>query len=296
MLCHTPHMTSAQSAPPVIRRRIGGLLRRYRKAARFTGAQGAALLGWESTRLSRVETGQYLIKGHEVETLLRGYGVTDAAAIAGIAQAADASPRQWVTAYEDILPGAYTDSIVLEGLAVKMRAYFPQLINAMLQTPAYAHAAIFSSPSPAVRKNADSFVQVRQARKAVLTRSENPLILDTVIDESALYPRSGATSDVMRDQLLSLLDMSERENITIRVMPLGAPPHPGLTSNMTIMDFRHPWPSLVMIDHLRGGVFLEGPEDVAAFSEAFDAVLDAAMTVEESRQKIKSYMEGKARG
>ncbi|MFI8515396.1 helix-turn-helix domain-containing protein [Streptomyces sp. NPDC085460] len=289
-------MATTQTTPPVMRRRLGGLLRLFRKQAGVTLAQAAAYLGWESTRLSRVETGQYLIKATEVETLLKAYGVTDSEAIAELAQAAEGGPRQWWAAYDDILPRPYADTIALESSALTIRAYFPQLINALLQTPAYAHAAIFSSPSESVRKNADSFVQVRQARKSVLTRADNPVVLQTVIDESALYPRTSTASDVMRDQLRSLLEISKRDNITIRVMPLDAPPHPGLTSNMTIMDFRHPWPSLVMIDHLRGGMHLEEPEDVAAFSEAFDAVLEAALPAEESRQKIKSYMEGNARG
>ncbi|MFI5620476.1 helix-turn-helix domain-containing protein [Streptomyces sp. NPDC051567] len=289
-------MTSAQTTPPVMRRRLGGLLRSFRKEAGLTLPQAAALIEWDNTRLSRVETGQYQIKASEVKALLQGFGVDDQAATSELATAAEAGQRNWWAAYADVLPRAYADAIALESTVVRLRAYFPQLITALLQTPAYAHGTIFSSPSPTVRKNADSLVQVRQARKSVLTRPENPVVLDTVIDESALYPRSNAHSDVMRDQLLSLLAMMERDNITIRIMPLDAPPHPGLTSNMTIMDFRHPWPSLVSIDHIRGGVFLGEPDDVAAFSDVFDVVLEAAMSVEESRDKIKNYMEGKISG
>ncbi|MET9956020.1 helix-turn-helix transcriptional regulator [Streptomyces sp. NPDC006339] len=290
-------MATTQTTPPVIRRRLGGLLRQFRKQAGVTLAQAASYLGWESTRLSRVETGQYLIKATELEKLLTAYGVADNEVIAELAEAAEGGPRPWWTAFDDILPRPYADSIALESIALTIRAYFPQLIHALLQTPAYAHAAIFSSPSESVRKHADSLVQVRQARKSVLTRAENPVVLETVIDESALYPRvSTVAADVMRDQLRSLLEISKRDNITIRVMPLDAPPHPGLTSNMTIMDFRRPWPALVTVDHLRGGMFLEEPEDVAAFKEAFDAVLEAALPAEESRQKIQSYMEGNARG
>ncbi|MEU7068328.1 helix-turn-helix transcriptional regulator [Streptomyces sp. NPDC046161] len=286
-------MTIPQTAPPVMRRRLGSLLRRYRKAAGMNGAQAAAVLGWESTRLSRVETGQYLIKASEVERLLAAYGVTDAETVNGITNVVESHQRRWWEAYSEVLPKPYADSIALEEAAVSIKTYFPQLITALLQTPAYAHSAIFSSPSPTVRKNADSLVQVRQARKMVLTRSENPSRLDTVIDESALFPPSGATPDVMRDQLLGLLDLSERDNVTIRVMPLGAPAHPGLTSNMTVMDFRPPWPPVVLIDHLRGGVFLEDPEDVEAFAMAFEAVADAALGVDDSREMIKDYMKGK---
>ncbi|MEW1660025.1 helix-turn-helix transcriptional regulator [Streptomyces sp. NPDC093707] len=285
-------MTSAQTSTPVMRRRLGGMLRHYRNEAAMTLAQAASCVGWESTRLSRVETGQYQIKEQEISTLLAAYAVSDPEVTGELTRAAESSVRAWWVAYSDILPRAYADSIALENEATQIRAYFPQLITAMLQTPAYAHAIISSSPRAETQKDADALVQVRQARKAVLTRATGPVALRTVIDESALHPRSGSTSDVMRDQLLSLLDMSERGNVSIRVMPLDAPVHSGLTSNMTVMDFRHPWPSLVTIDHIRGGVFLDQPADVSAFSEAFDAVYDAALPVDDSREVIKKYMKG----
>lgn len=292
MLCQNPHMATAQTPPPVLRRRLGGLLRHYRRASGMTLAQAASILNWENTRLSRVETGQYQIKPDEVSTLLHSFGVDDAETIAEVTRVISSGHRAWWAAYADILPKTYADSIALESEAVTIRCYFPQLIPALLQTPAYAHAIISSSPRAATQKTATALVQVRQARKEILTRPAGPTELRTVIDESALYPRAGAASDLMRDQLLSLLDMLERDNISLHVMPLDAPLHSGLTSNMTIMDFRRPWPSLVTVDHTRGGVFLEEPEDVTAFAEVFDAVCEAALPTDESRDVIKKYMKG----
>ncbi|MEV6421732.1 helix-turn-helix transcriptional regulator [Streptomyces sp. NPDC051662] len=279
-----------------MRRRLGGLLRRNRGKAGMTLADAAKTLDWENTRLSRVETGQYQIKAEDVSRLLRTYGITEPDTIAEVTRVIDSGHRAWWEAYADILPRTYADVIALESEAVTIRAYFPQLIPAVLQTPAYAHAIISSSPRAETQKTASALVQVRQARKEILTRTTGATVLHTVIDESALYPRAGSTSDLMRDQLLSLLDVAERENITIRIMPLDAPVHSGLTSNMTIMDFRHPWPSLALVDHTRGGVFLEEPEDVAAFAEVFDAVYEAALPVDESRDVIKKYSKGSNHG
>ncbi|WP_411152956.1 DUF5753 domain-containing protein [Streptomyces sp. A30] len=289
-------MATAQTPPPVLRRRLGGLLRYYRKGSGRTLAQAAGILGWENTRLSRVETGQYQIKADEVSTLLQEYGLGDAETIAEVTRVIGSGHRAWWAAYADVLPQAYGDLIALESDAVTVRCYFPQLIPALLQTPAYAHAIISSSPRAATQTTATALVQVRQGRKEILTRPAGPTELRTVIDESALYPRAGSASDLMRDQLLSLLDMAERENVTLRVMPLDAPLHSGLTSNMTIMNFRHPWPALAVVDHTRGGVFLEEPEDVAAFTEVFDAVCETALPTDESRDVIKKYLKGTPHG
>jgi len=284
-------MATTQTPPPILRRRLGGLLRQYRKQAGLTLVPAAKILGWENTRLSRVETGQYQIRPDEVSTLLHLFGVTDTATIDEVTRVINSGQRSWWAAYADILPQTYADIIALESEAVLLRAYFPQLIPALLQTPAYAHALISSSPRAATQRTATALVQVRQARKEILARP-NPTELRTVIDESALYPRTGAASDLMRDQLLSLLDMSERSNITLRIMPLDAPLHSGLTSNMTIMTFRHPWSALAMVDHTRGGVFMEEPEDVTAFTEVFDAVYEAALSTDQSRDVIKQYLKG----
>lgn len=289
-------MATAQTPPPVLRRRLGGLLRHYRKGSGRTLVQAAGTLGWENTRLSRVETGQYQIKADEVSTLLKEYGIGDAETIAEVTRVIGSGHRAWWAAYADVLPQAYADLIALESDAVTIRCYFPQLIPALLQTPAYAHAIISSSPRAATQKTAAALVQVRQGRKEILTRPAGPTELRTVIDESALYPRADSASDLMRDQLLSLLGMSERENVTLRIMPLDAPLHSGLTSNMTIMDFRHPWPALAMVDHTRGGVSLEEPEDVAAFTEVFDAVCETALPTDESRDVIKKYLKGTPHG
>lgn len=285
-------MGTTQAPPPILRRRLGGLLRHYRRASGQTLAEAANTLGWENTRLSRVETGQYQIKADDIATLLQAYGITRDETFAEVTRVISSGHRAWWAAYADILPKNYADGIALESEAVMIRCYFPQLIPALLQTPAYAHAIISSSPRAATQRTATALVQVRQARKEILTRPSGPTELRTVIDESALYPRAGSASDVTRDQLLSLLDTSERDNVTLRVMPLDAPVHAGLTSNMTIMDFRNPWPSVVTIDHTRGGVFLEDPEDVTAFTEVFDAVCEAALPADKSRDVIKKYMKG----
>jgi transcriptional regulator with XRE-family HTH domain len=269
------------------------LLRQYRLQAGITLATAAKVLDWENTRLSRVETGEYKIKPEEVSKLLPAFGITDEAILAEVCRVAPGSGQHaWWAAYNDVLPPAYRDIIALESEATVLRCYFPQLIGALLQTAAYAHELIASSPRAETQRTANALVQVRQARKEILTRPVGPVELRTVIDESALYPRSGSASDLMRDQLLSLLDMSERPNITVRIMPLNAPLHSGLTSNMTIMDFRRPWPSLAMVDHTRGGVFLDKQEDVGAFTEVFDDVYEKALPADQSRDLIKKFLKG----
>jgi hypothetical protein len=59
-----------------------------------------------------------------------------------------------------------------------------------------------------------------------------------------------------------------------------------------IVRFRAPWPTVVSLENLRGGYLVEGTDDVKVFENAFERVVAAALSVDDSRQKIKNIMEG----
>jgi hypothetical protein len=62
-------------------------------------------------------------------------------------------------------------------------------------------------------------VEARLARQQVLTRN-NPIGLSAILDQSVLQRRFG-NPDVMREQLNQLIEMSERDNISLRILPLN---------------------------------------------------------------------------
>lgn len=96
----------------------------------------------------------------------------------------------------------------------------------------------------------------------------------------------------MREQLRHLLDMAGLPNITLQVMPLTATPHPGMLGLFQVVRFPQPWPTVVDLENIRGGYFIEGTDDVTVFETAFDRVVAAALSVDDSRETIKNIMEG----
>ena len=61
----------------------------------------------------------------------------------------------------------------------------------------------------------DGLVAVRMGRQAALTRSENPLGFNVVLDEGALL-RSVGSTEVMREQLEALVDLADVVDLRIR--------------------------------------------------------------------------------
>jgi hypothetical protein len=77
-------------------------------------------------------------------------------------------------------------------------------------------------------------VEARLARQQVLTR-DNPLGLSAILDQSVLQRRFG-NPDVMREQLNQLIEMSERDNISLRILPLNGR-HPIGTGAFALLQF-----------------------------------------------------------
>ncbi|WP_234025217.1 DUF5753 domain-containing protein [Streptomyces sp. MspMP-M5] len=169
--------------------------------------------------------------------------------------------------------------------------YTPSLIPGLLQTGAYAREIIAATAITRTPEEVIALAEVRKMRQAILTKPGGPLKLWAVIHESALHQRFASQPALMREQLRHLLDMTSLPNITIQVMPLVATPHPGMLGLFQVVRFPHPWPTVVDLENLRGGYFVEGTDDVKVFEDAFDRVVAAALPPEDSHETIKQIME-----
>lgn len=283
-------MPNVRAKPTLRRRRLGGALKGLRNKAGLTIDAAAATIGWDIGKLSRVENAKAHIWPREIAPLLCVYGVTDSLVTTALEELArDAGKQGWWQTYGSVIGGGYADYMFLESDAASLRVYSLNLLHGLLQASAYAREVISATALTRTSEEVSALAEVRQARQAVLTRSGNPLKVWAVIHETALRQRFPARPQVMNEQLQRLLDLSEMPNIDIQVMPIGASPHPGMTGPFDIVSFAGPWPTVVNLENLRGGFFLEG-DDVAVFETAFERVVATALPVDVSRETIKKIM------
>lgn len=285
-------MPNQRARPTLRRRRLGELLTAKREEAGLSLEDAAALMGWDKPTMSKIENARRHISTKEVEDLLGYFGVTDRAFIGAMAALArDAGKKGWWAGF-GALGDSYQDLLSVESDAEAVRFFSPNLIPGLLQRGAYIRQVINASAITRTDEDKDSLSRLRLARQSVLERSPNPLRLWAVIGEAALHQRF-PDPEAMRDQLAYLLEVSTHKGITVQVMPLDCGGHPGLAGMFSIFSFPSPWPTVVNLENLRGGTFVEGTNDVTIFEEAFDQIVATAQSPDESRETIKKIMEEK---
>jgi transcriptional regulator with XRE-family HTH domain len=283
---------AVSGAPTVRQRRLAAELRRLR--ADRTGDEVATALGWSPSKVSRYELARTGPNVAEVGKLLDYYGVTGSHRERVLALALEATQRGWWEAYSDDLPEELTALIALEDEASSSWMWQVEVIPGLLQTEDYARqiTSVFQKGIPLPPRQVERRVQVRLRRQNILI-AENPLEFSVVLDESAILRRQ-ADIKVMRAQLQHLLEVSQLPNVTVQVFPLQAP-HPVVTSSFLLLQFARERDTLlndvVSIEHLQGNIHFEGEIDTHMYRLAFQALSDAALDPEQSRELIQRTSE-----
>ncbi|GIH14614.1 transcriptional regulator [Rugosimonospora africana] len=296
---------AAKPSPTMLRRQLGAELRRIRDRAQRTVASVADQVGWSESKLSRIETANTGVRNADLDRLLTAYGVDDAERTRLRALAAQSRQRAWWEAYGDALPDAYETFIGFEAEATSIRTYEAQVVPGLLQTAEYAsavmHAFVPSDRSEVIEQR----VAVRMARQAVLTRQPPPQLW-AILDEDVLRRPVGGP-DVLRRQLLRLIQASEQSMVTIQILPFSVGAHPGLAGSFMVLEFAGSGAGsgagtsagvsdqpLVYSEGLTGGVFRSKPDDLRSYLDSFEALRAAAMTPVESMEAIAAAARGES--
>src|SRR2546430_15600486 len=128
--------------PWLRRRRVAAALKRFREEAGLSHVQAAEASAFSTAKISRIESLFSGVTGDDARTLCEVYGV-DKHTTDAIAELARQSRRRgWWHVYSDDVLGKVVDLIELEADAKKWRSFRLDPIPCLLQTQAYAAAAI----------------------------------------------------------------------------------------------------------------------------------------------------------
>jgi len=276
------------ASPTVRRRRLAAELRRLRERAGMTGDQVADRVGWSASKLSRIENAHTVPGDAEIRQLLDLYDVEGHYADELFALAQEAAGRGWWETYSPTLPPDYAWLIGLEAEAQAALSWEPLIVPGLLQTGDYAREVTngyLERIDPVPPSETRRRVEARLARQRVLTR-DNPPQLSVVLDQSVLHRRFGDRS-VMRSQIKRLLDLSERDNISLRILQLDGR-HPIGTGAFVLLQFGEvhdvTYQDVVYIENLTGGRYVEEEDQVFRYKRAFDRLSDLALDEQKSRE------------
>lgn len=273
-----------RSTPTGRRLRFGGELRKLREQAGLSATQAGQLIGAQQSQISNLEAGRIGVSAERVRTLACHYKCPDKALIEALADMASGRKRGWWEEYREILPAALLDLAELEHHAGRLRTAVTVHIPGLFQTTDHARD-LFRQVVPELSPpEIEHRVSFRIKRQTVLFR-DPPTPQVAVIHEAALRMQFGGPT-VAKAQLRHLLDMSEREHVTLKVLPFAAGSFPGAGQSIFYSSGPVPQLDTVHLDQSHGPVFLDAEAQLRMYRVLLDRMESLALTPEHSREFI----------
>ena len=268
--------------PTIRSRELGDGLRQAMEQARLTGKQAAQMLSWSPSFVSLLLSGK------------RGASEVDIAAFLGVcrvkgperdrllALCREQDTPGWLQQHGSRMPKQLVTLIDHENKAVTISDFEAIVVPGLLQTGEYARAVIsrvVNVPSDEV----DDRVAARLARQSLFSR-DRPARFTFYLHESVLYTPVGGHA-VMAEQLRHLQRMSVRSYLTLRVVPVALGAHAAMTGAFRLMEFAEFKP-VAYLESETSSLFLEKPEETAAYRRILGALADTALGEGQSRELI----------
>lgn len=284
-------MSAGEPGSVVRRMLLGSQLRRLREARGITREAAGYSIRASESKISRMELGRVSFKTRDVEDLLTLYGITDEAERNSLLSLArEANVAGWWHSYSDVLPSWFPTYVGLEGAASLIRAYEVQFVHGLLQTEAYARAVVRRGMKGAGTADIEKRVALRLERQKCLV-AENAPEFHIVLDEAALR-RPYGDREVMRGQLQHLIEISQRPNVRLQIMPFSFGGHSGESGAFTILSFpESDLSDVVYLEQLTSALYLDKHEDVAQYEKAMKELQQDSPGPDESRDLLRGLLQ-----
>ncbi|MEU5369390.1 DUF5753 domain-containing protein [Streptomyces sp. NPDC005951] len=184
------------------------------------------------------------------------------------------------------LPEQFKDYALLEEAALSLQLFATNVIHGLFQTEAYARALIGGGSPPLADERVEELVQLRMARTALFDRDPLPMI-EIVIDESVLRRVIG-NEEIMREQLLHLVECARRRNVTLLVLPLDAGKYgeyAGDRGSMSLLETPE-HERLVYLEPQDESLLISDPAKVSTYAQRYAKIRSQALGPRESLDLI----------
>ncbi|MFJ4013923.1 helix-turn-helix domain-containing protein [Streptomyces sp. NPDC090026] len=250
---------------------LGARLRELREDAGLTGKDLAQRLGWQRSKVSRLETGKQTAAASDLESWAAAVGVPEQAAdlhsrLRGLESQQRSWRRQLAAGHAPV-----QDRYVVEYQSMATaRGYEATVIPGLFQTADYARhllgqaAVLMRSP-----RDTDEAVAARVRRQQVLY--EPGRLYRVLIWEGALHALV-CPPGVMVGQLDRLVSLIGMSTVDLGVVPLGA--RMPLTPKHGFWIFGE---SKVVVETINTELVYDGPEDIDLYGRVWEQLHDAAV-------------------
>lgn len=254
---------------------FGAVSRALREAQGSTREQFGAHVGYSASQVAMVERGERM---PSLQFIARA-GEFLHARVAIDAAAEHLERRRY--------PSWFDDYVEREAEAVSLWSYDTHVIKGLVQTEDYARAVLSARVPVLDDETIEHRVQARLARQSLLTRVP-PVSLALVIEEWVLRRPIGGRA-VLKGQLERLLELGEKRNISIQVMPTDVEAHAGFNGGWTLLETpKREW--VAYVEGQAGGLVIEDREEVSAMFQRFGMIRSQALPPGESAKLIEGLV------
>lgn len=246
-------------------------LRFYREKYGLSQAAMGRIIRRSPTNLSNCEAGRRRITDREAK-LLDTHFTTGGHFERLIRYAQRGHDPNWLRQFMD-----------LERMATMIKTFEVLAIPGLLQVPEYALALVETGDA----SDPVGVVERRMARQAILDDSPPPLLWALITESALEWPVGGPA--VMRKQLNHLIEMSERSNISVRVIPKITGAHPGFDGSFSIIS--GDVGDVAYTESPGGGRLVPSTSEVRSYGVRYDRLSQVALPTQPSRMMIENAME-----
>lgn len=265
--------------PTARQTRLATELRRLREAAGLNARQAAALLGVSPAQITHIESALAGVSEKRLRRLASHYACTDEEFVDALVAMATDRTRGWWEEYRGQLPTSFLDLSELNHHASFRRDVAVLYVPGLLQTEDYARA-VFSGRVPEL-----AYDELELRVRHRMACQEITIPYELVIHESALRIRVGDRA-ASRAQLTRLIELSEADNVTVRVIPFDLDGFARAASTMTYVGGPVPKLDTVVRDVPHGSAFIDSEAQLSAFRTRFRKVEAVSLGPDRSRDFI----------
>ncbi|MEV7779241.1 helix-turn-helix transcriptional regulator [Kitasatospora sp. NPDC088351] len=279
--------------PTLRQRRLGAELRRMREQAGFGGSHLARMLGVTPAQVTQMENGKTGVSVERLRTIAAACKCVNQPLIDALADIIAIRGKGWWEEHRGVLPTDFLEVAEMEAHAHKLYTWATTYMPGLQQTSAYASAVFTRITPPLPRHDIDVRTAFRVQRQHVIHSGRKPYV--SFIHEAALRMQFGGPK-VLADQLDALIEDSEKQEISVRVVPFDMDTFPGAGENIMFAEGAVPELATLQMDTAQGVLFFDSPADLASHRATFASLNALALPDDESRKFVRSVrdeMKGK---
>ncbi|MFJ4924072.1 helix-turn-helix domain-containing protein [Streptomyces sp. NPDC088736] len=253
------------------REALGVRLRELRAGTGLLGKDFADLLGWQRSKVSRLENGKQTATPADLEAWALAAGAPgEAADLQSRLRGLESQQRSWRRQLSSGHRGVQDRYVAEYRRTSTVRGYEATVVPGLFQTPAYArHLLIHNAELMNSPRDTDAAVNARMKRQEVLY--EVGKTFRVLIWEGALHALVCPT-EVMAGQLDRLVSLIGLSAVSLGVVPFGAQLKLTPKHGFWIFDEER-----VIVETISTEFQLESADDVALYGRVWDRLEEGAV-------------------